>query len=135
MPAENPKIPTEGDVITHERTFTTEDVREFGAITGDRQSIHTDPDGDGRLIAQGLLTGSLMTKIGGDLGYIARTMEYEFLKPVYTGVSITCEWTVESRAEREDRYLLDNDVVYRDEDGNVVIDAHTSGLIRKDEDA
>ena len=133
MTTDESGIPAEGDVITHERTITTEDVREFGAITGDRQSIHTDPDGEGRLIVQGLLTGSLMTKIGGDLSYIARTMEYEFLKPVYTGVSITCEWTVESRTEREDRYLFDNSVTCRDEGGSVVLEAHTSGLIRKDD--
>jgi acyl dehydratase len=137
MPTEEPDeradIPTEGDVITHERIFTAEDVREFGEITGDQQSIHTDPDEDGRLIAQGLLTGSLMTKIGGDLSYIAQTMEYEFRRPVFTGETITCEWTVESVAEREDRYLLENDVVYHNGDDEIVVDASTTGLIWKDE--
>lgn len=131
MPTDDSEVPEAGDVITHERTFTAEDVTEFGEITGDQQSIHTDPDEEGRLIVQGLLTGSLMTKIGGDLSYIARTMEYEFLKPVYTGVAITCEWTVESKTEREDRYLLDNRVIYRDGDGTVVLEAYTSGLIWK----
>ena len=131
MPTDDLEVPETGDLITHERTFTAEDVSEFGEITGDQQSIHTDPDEEGRLIVQGLLTGSLMTKIGGDLSYIARTMEYEFLKPVYTGVAITCEWTVESKTEREDRYLLDNRVIYRDGDGTVVLEAYTSGLIWK----
>jgi acyl dehydratase len=125
------EVPDEGDVFTHERTFTAEDVAEFGEITGDQQSIHTDPDEDGRLVVQGLLTGSLMTKIGGDLSYIARTMEYDFRLPVHTGETITCRWTVESVQERRDRYLLDNDVVYRDEEGSVVVDASTSGLIWK----
>ncbi|MFO7927990.1 MaoC/PaaZ C-terminal domain-containing protein [Natronomonas sp.] len=132
-PDEHADVPAEGDVITHERTFTIEDVREFGEITGDRQSIHTDPDEDGRLIAQGLLTGSLMTKIGGDLSYIAQTMTYEFRRPVFTGETITCEWTVESVAERDDRYLLENDVVYRNEADKIVVDASTSGLIWKSE--
>ena len=131
MPTDDSEVPEAGDVITPERTITAEDVTEFGEITGDQQSIHTDPDEEGRLIVQGLLTGSLMTKIGGDLSYIARTMEYEFLKPVYTGVAITCEWTVESKTEREDRYLLDNRVIYRDGDGTVVLEAYTSGLIWK----
>lgn len=128
---EQPTVPTAGDVITHERTFSVEAVREFGKITGDQQAIHTELDDDGRLVVQGLLTGSLMTKIGGDLNYIARTMEYEFLQPVYTGESITCEWTVESRTDRDDRYLLDNVVVYRNEVGDTVADARTAGLIWK----
>lgn len=131
MTAEAEEIPDVGDVLTHERTFTVEEVREFGQFTGDQQSIHTEPDEDGRLIVQGLLSGSLMTKIGGDLSYIARTMEYEFRNPVYTGETITCEWTVESRTEEADRYLLENDVVYRNERGDVVIDARTTGLIWK----
>ncbi len=130
---EQADVPAEGDVITHERTFTAEEVGEFSKITGDQQSIHTEPDEEGRLVVHGLLTGSLMTKIGGDLSYIARTMEYEFRKPVYTGESITCEWTVESKTEQEDRYLLENDVVYRNESGDVVVDARTTGLIWKTE--
>lgn len=126
-------FPAEGDVITHERTVTAEEVCEFSKITGDQQSIHTEPDEEGRLVVHGLLTGLLMTKIGGDLSYIARTMEYEFRKPVYTGESITCEWTVESKMEQKDRYLLENDVVYRNESGDVVVDAKTTGLIWKTE--
>jgi acyl dehydratase len=124
-------VPAEGTVITHERTFTVADVEAFGELTGDQQSIHTDPDEDGRLIVQGLLTGSLMTKIGGDLSYIARTMAYDFRQPVRTGERISCEWTVRSVTERADRYALENDVVYRDEDGDVVAEASTTGLIWK----
>ena len=126
-------VPVPGDVFTHDRTFTVEDVREFGQITGDQQSIHTDPDTDGRLITQGLLTGSLLTKIGGDLSYIARTLDFEFLRPVYTGEPITCEWTVESRTEQEDRYRLENAIVFRNEADQVVIEAETTGLIWKDD--
>jgi len=49
---EQANVPAEGDVITHERTFTAEDAREFGKITGDQQSIHTDPDEEGRLVVR-----------------------------------------------------------------------------------
>lgn len=126
MPAD---VPEEGDVITYERTFTNEDVLQFGEITRDQQDIHTEPDEEGRLVVQGLLTGSLMTKIGGDLNYIARTMTYEFERPVYTGETITCEWTVESRVDESDRHLLENHVVYRNEADEVVVDATTRGLI------
>lgn len=124
-------VPSEGDVFTHERAFTVEEVREFGEMTGDRQSIHTDPDEDGRLVVQGLLSGSLMTKIRSDLSYIARTMAYDFRRPVYTGETITCEWIVESKTETTDRYQFDNYVSYRNEGDEDVISAQTSGLIWK----
>ena len=79
MPATEPE---EGDVHTVERTFTHEDVERFGEVSGDRQAIHTEPDDEGRLMVQGLLTATLPTAIGGDLGVLARTMEYEFREPV-----------------------------------------------------
>lgn len=126
-----PEVPHEGDVFTHRRTFTNQEVRAFGELTGDLQPIHTEPDDDGRLVLQGLLTGSLMTKIGGDLNYIARTMEYEFRRPVYTDETVTCEWTVESVDEQADRYLLENSAVYHNDAGERVIDARTTGLIWK----
>lgn len=124
-------VPAEGDVLTYSRTFTTDEVLAFGELTGDDQPIHTEPDEDGRLVVQGLLAGSLMTKIGGDLQYIARTMAYEFFQPVRTGERITCRWTVESRTEQDDRYLLENAVVYHDEDDELVVDAGTNGLVWK----
>lgn len=127
-------VPDAGDVITHERTFTPREVREFGQLTGDQQPIHTNPDEDGRLVVQGLLTGSLLTKIGGDLRVLARTIEFEFLKPVYTGEQITCEWRVQSKTEQEDRYLLENDIVCRDESGDEALEARTSGLIWKSDE-
>lgn len=124
-------VPSEGDVLTAERTFTVEDVREFGRITGDQQSIHTDPDEEGRLVLQGLLTGSLMTSIGGDLNYIARTMDFEFRKPVRTGETISCECTIVSTTERDDRYLLEIDVEFSNDSGDIVLEAETTGLVSK----
>ena len=72
-------------------------------MTNDTQPIHTEPDEDGRHVAHGLLTGSLLTDIGGDLGVLARTIEFEFRRPVRTGERITCTWTAESVEECEGR--------------------------------
>jgi acyl dehydratase len=124
--------PEEGDVYTYERTFTPEDVRQFGEISGDQQSIHTDPDDEGRLVVQGLLTATLPTKIGGDLGYIASEMKYEFFKPVYTGNTITCDVTTESVEERDDRYEVMLSIVCYNEDGDDVMQGHTDGLFWKE---
>lgn len=128
MPADPPR---EGDTHTHERTFTPEDVRRFGELSGDQQSIHTDPNEEGRLVVQGLLTATIPTKIGGDLEFIARTMEYDFRRPVYTGERITCEWTTETVEEREDRYEATGTAVCRNEEDIVVMSGYFEGLVRK----
>lgn len=125
--------PKEGDVHTYERTFTNEDVRQFGDVSGDQQGIHTEPDDEGRLVVQGLLTATLPTKIGGDLNYIARTMEFDFRKPVYTGNTITCEWTNETVEERNDRYSITSSVLCSNEDKETVMEAHIDGLIWKEQ--
>lgn len=125
--------PEEGDVHTFERTFTHKDVERFGEVSGDRQAIHTEPDDEGRLVVQGLLTATLPTKIGGDLGVLARTMEFEFREPVYTGETITCEVTVTAVTERDDRYDIACSVDCRDVDGTTVMESSFEGLIWKNE--
>lgn len=124
--------PNEGEVYIYERTFTNEDVRQFGEVSGDQQDIHTEPDEAGRLVVQGLLTATLPTKIGGDLSYIARTMEFNFRKPVYTGNTIRCQWTNKTVEEQEDRYKVTSSVVCTNEDDETVMDAHIDGLIWKE---
>ncbi|MDQ2906306.1 MAG: enoyl-CoA hydratase, partial [Chloroflexota bacterium] len=94
-----------GDVHSWERTFTEEDVRLFGELSGDQGMQHVVKDTGGRLMVQGLLTATLPTKLGGDLNYIARQMEFEFLRPVFTGDTIRCEVTI-THLEREEGRLL-----------------------------
>lgn len=55
-----------GDVIRFERTFTNKEVKQFTAISGDEGVHHIQPDDEGRLMVQGLLTATLPTKIGGE---------------------------------------------------------------------
>ncbi|WP_436346053.1 MaoC/PaaZ C-terminal domain-containing protein [Natronorubrum sp. FCH18a] len=124
-------VPKEGDERTYERTFTTAEVREFGELSGDQQAIHTEPNEDGELVVQGLLTASLSTKIGGDLSYLARRMELEFVRPVYTGERITCTWRNESVVERDDRYEIESGVVCTNGDDEIVLEGAISGLIWK----
>ncbi|HKF36963.1 MAG TPA: enoyl-CoA hydratase, partial [Ktedonobacteraceae bacterium] len=83
-----------GDVTVWERTFTVEDVRLFGRLSGDLGIHHVEADEQGRLMVQGLLTATLPTKLGGDMNYIARELVFEFLRPVFTGDTIRCESTI-----------------------------------------
>lgn len=125
------EVPNEGDLITHERTITIEDVREFAEVSGNQQLTPTESDDEGRATVPELLIGSLMTKIGSDIRYLARTVELDFRREINTDELITCEWTVESKEERDDRYLLENTVVYYDENGDIVGTGNTTGIVWK----
>jgi acyl dehydratase len=122
--------PAEGDTYTHERTFTTEEVRLFAEVTGDDQPIHTEPDDRGRLVVQGLLTATLPTKIGGDLQVLASGMEFSFRRRVYTGQRVACEWTNTALepVEGRERDRIEAEVVCRAE-GEVVLTAEIAGLV------
>lgn len=123
-------VPEPGAVRTVERTFTTEDVRRFAAVSGDTQPRHTDPADDGRLMVHGLLTATLPTRIGGDLEVLAHEMEFTFERPVYTGETVTCEWRTESVEERADGHWLTASVRCWNGDGETVLRATVSGLVR-----
>lgn len=90
-----------GDIVIFERTFTEEDVRLFTQVSKDEGIHHITPDEQGRIIIQGLLTATLPTKIGGDHNVLARTMNFEFLKPVYVGDTITCHVKIEKYEQQK----------------------------------
>lgn len=125
--------PVEGETYGIERTFDREDVRRFADLSGDDQSIHTEPDEEGRLTVHGLLTATLPTSIGGDLDVLAREMDFRFERPVYTGETVVCEWTNERVEEGEDRYELVASVVCRNDDGEVVLTGEVDGVVWKDD--
>ena len=131
--------PAQGETYTHERTFTVADVRQFADVTGDTQDRHTEADAEGRVLAQGLLTGSLLTKIGGDLAVLATRMEFHFRRPVYSGDTVRCVWTNERVTDRPDGVEIEASVVCRrvedEEDqreertGEVVLEATVEGVV------
>jgi 3-hydroxybutyryl-CoA dehydratase len=94
-----------GDVITFERTFTKRDVELFTEISGDEGIHHISPDEQGRLVVQGLLTATLPTKVGGDHNVLARNMDFEFLRPVFTGDRIVCNVKIEQYQEKENNRM------------------------------
>lgn len=124
--------PVEGETRTIERTFTVEDVRQFADVSGDDQPRHTEPNEDGEVMVQGLLTATLPTKIGSDAGVLASSMDIDFQRPVYTGDPITCRSTYETVVERADRYEFTSDVVCETGDGETVLTAAVEGMIWKD---
>jgi acyl dehydratase len=122
-------VPQEGDERTYTRTFTTEEVRAFADLSNDEGYHHLVADEDGTVVVHGLLTATLPTKLGGEMDFLARTMEFEFPRPAYTGVAITCEATTESVEEREERYDVVFSFVCTDADERVVLRGESSGVI------
>ncbi|WP_332897549.1 dehydratase [Haladaptatus sp. CMSO5] len=122
----------EGDTHTYERTFTHADVRQFGELSGDDQPRHTEPDEEGRLMAQGLLTATLPTKLGSDIHFFAHTMTFRFRRPVYTDERITCEMTLDTINEADDRYNIDATFGCTNDEDVTVLSGDVSGLIWKE---
>jgi 3-hydroxybutyryl-CoA dehydratase len=95
-----------GESYTFRRTFTEGDVALFCGVTGDYNPYHIDEafaraSWYGRRIVPGLLTGSMITHIGGLLGFLATEMHFQYLRAVYIGDTITCRVTfIEKDEER-----------------------------------
>jgi 3-hydroxybutyryl-CoA dehydratase len=119
-----------GDVFTWKRTFTEKDIYEFALVSGDKGRHHMERDEQGRLMVQGLLTASIATKIGGDLNYIARNMEYEFIRPVFANDTVSCELTIISVEKKRDYDMVAMKVVYFKQNGEIVLRGSSQGIIR-----
>ncbi|MFD2211926.1 enoyl-CoA hydratase [Virgibacillus halophilus] len=120
-----------GDIIKFERAFIEEDVALFTKLSGDAGNHHTEPDEQGRLIIQGLLTATLPTKIGGDNNVLARTMYFEFLRPVFTGDTIVCEVTIDELKKQENnRTSISASFICSNQYEKQVLSGSFAGIIR-----
>lgn len=120
-----------GQTFTYTRTFTEGDVAVFCGVTGDYNPYHQDEtfarqSWYGRRTIPGLLTGSMLTHIGGMLGFLATEMTFEYLAPVYAGDTITCTVTVVEKDEQRRRVECGADFV--NQTGERVLRARFSGF-------
>ena len=119
-----------GDVISWQRTFTEEEIRLFAKFSGDEGEHHLVPDERGRLMAHGLLTATLPTKIGGDLNFIAREMTFRFQRPVFAGDTIHCEVILTKLDPGEPFTQLESSFICRNQQGKEVMSGEARGVIR-----
>jgi acyl dehydratase len=89
----------EGDVFSYARTFTRMETVQFGDMTHDYNPVHyderwTEAKGFKGLICHGLLVGSMVCEFGGQVGWLASGMHFNFIKPVYFGDTVRCDVTV-----------------------------------------
>ncbi len=120
-----------GDSFEFRRTFTDGDVSMFIGVTGDFNPYHMDNDFAGqswygRRNIPGLLTGSMLTHVGGMIGFLATDMNFKFLASVYVGDTITCTVTIVEKDEAKRR--MRGDVSYVNQDGLEVLHATFSGF-------
>lgn len=95
---------------------------------------HTRPNEVGKFVVQGLLTATLPTKIGGDYNVLARTMHFEFLRPVFTEDTITCEVTIEQYEEvKINRMAIATSFICINQDKKIVLKGNFSGVIIKEQ--
>src|SRR5258708_19218130 len=93
-----------GDFFTVSRTFTEDDATAFADIGRDYNTVHFDlrfakAKNFRGPICQGLLVASLLTEIGGQIGWLASGMNFRFKRPVYFGDTIECRFTITGLAD------------------------------------
>jgi len=120
-----------GDVVSWERTFTKDDIRLFNEVSGDQGVHHVTPDDLGRLMVHGLLTATVPTKIGGDMNFVAREMNFQFHRPVFAGDTVKCVVTVVEFEPAEQYTSVRTDFVCTNQHGKEVMSGYAQGVIRE----
>jgi 3-hydroxybutyryl-CoA dehydratase len=120
-----------GQTFTFRRTFTEGDVALFCGVTGDYNPYHIDQmfaesNWFGRRNIPGLLTGSMITHIGGMIGFLAMEMHFEYVQSVYTGDTITCTVTIVEKDEEKRMVYAAASLV--NQDGVEVLRARFNGF-------
>ena len=120
-----------GDSFAVSRTFTEQDMMAFADISRDYNPVHFDDrfasaeNFHGR-ICHGLLVASLVTEVGGQMGWLASGMNFRFKKPVYFGDTIECSLTI---TELDDRNRAKVEAVFKNQQNEIVIEASLTGII------
>ena len=103
----------------------------FADISRDYNPVHFDDrfaevkNFRGR-ICHGLLVASLLTEIGGQIGWLASGMSFRFKKPVYFGDTIECCLTI---TELDDRNRAKAEAVFKNQHNEIVIEAYLTGIV------
>ena len=120
-----------GDTFVVMRQFTQADMLSFADVTRDYNPIHFEKrfanvKNFKHLICHGLLVWSILTEIGGQIGWLASEMNFRFKRPVYFGDTIECKFTI---SEIDERNRARADAIYRNQDGTIVLVADLAGIL------
>jgi 3-hydroxybutyryl-CoA dehydratase len=120
-----------GDTFSISRTFTEGDLLQFAKISRDFNPVHfekrfTEVKRFRGRICHGLLVASMITEIGGQLGWLASGMHFTFTRPVYIGDTITCDFTI---TRIGDRGRAEAEAVLRNQHQVKVLEAVLTGVV------
>ena len=120
-----------GDTFIVSRQFTEEDVMIFADVTRDYNPVHFVSRFSGAKnlkdrICHGLLVASILTEVGGQIGWLATVMNFRFKKPVYFGDTIRCMLTI-TDIDNQNRARASAE--YQNNDAVVVLEADLEGIV------
>lgn len=130
MGADAPMELQVGQTRTIERTFSTEQIRDFAVLSGDRGAHHLEQDAEGRLMAHGLLVATLPTEVGGEMNFLARDLRFEFLRPVWSGDTIRCTVRVAALETLPHQVRLSSEFECANQRGELVMRGTARGVVR-----
>ena len=130
---------------TSARTVSEEDLREFAALSGDFNPLHTDADFAassiyGRQIAHGALVLSLATGLRQRTGLFDGTLmglleirSWRFLRPVFAGdtIRVVSEVTALRETSKPDRGVMTQRVDVRNQHDELVQEGELVALVRR----
>ena len=120
-----------GDRFSISRTFTEDDVKRFADITRDYNPVHFDErftavKGYNGPVCHGLLVASMLSEIGGQIGWLASEMRFNYKKPVYFGDTITCDFEI---TDVDEKGRARATAEYTNQNGVVVIQGVLKGIL------
>ena len=120
-----------GDTFSISRTFSEDDVITFADLSRDYNPVHFDErfakvKNFERPICHGLLIASLLTEIGGQIGWLASGMNLKFIRPVYPGDTVKCDLTI---TDIDEKGRAKADVLFTNGDGLTVLKAVLTGIV------
>jgi acyl dehydratase len=126
-----------GDEFVLRRTFSEADTRRFGDLSRDFNPVHYDRGFAGArgfpdLICHGLLVGGMLCELGGQVAWLASSISFRFVKPVYFGDTVTCRIRI---TDVTPRYRARATARFENQHGTLVMEAAMEGVIPGPEEA
>ena len=106
-------------------------MRAFAGLSRDYNPVHLEPrwadaKGFAGTVCHGLLVGSLLTEIGGQIGWLASAMAFRFRQPVYPGDTVTCRLTI---TELSPQNRARAEAVFVNQQGETVLEGTLDGIV------
>lgn len=118
-----------GDTHEFSRVYTVDEIRRFSQLSGDFGKHHVEPNEDGEVVVHGLLTVSVSTAIGSRIHFLAREMNWMYVRPIYTGDTIRAVVKVARIEPGEERSFVQLNIRIYNGSGKVAARGESRGAV------